>query len=119
MKPKVSIIFCLFDFSRTLRHMTMASLANIRRFTDDEDYELILVDNVPVFPIRDDYFVLRLEDMKIKTNKKDHGYYKSLNEGAKLAKGKYLCFIQPDVFVHEGWLDGLCHYLDNDIADVD
>lgn len=124
MKPKVSIIYCLFDFSRTLRHMTMASLANIRRFTD-EPYEIILVDNVPEIDgqkvhhkLRDDYFVLRLDEMKIKVNQKDHGYYKSLNEGAKLATGKYLCFIQPDVFVHEGWLEGMAYYLDNDLGDV-
>jgi len=123
-RPKVSIIYCLFDFSRTLRHMTMASLANIRRFTD-EPYEIILVDNVAEIDgvkihhrLRDDYFALRLDDMKIKVNQKDHGYYKSLNEGAKMAKGKYLCFIQPDVFVHEGWLEGMAYYLDNNLGDV-
>lgn len=122
---KVSIIYCLFDFTRTLRHCTMASIANIRRFTNDEDYELILVDNMTEVdgvkfyaPIRDDYSVLNLDKAKIRVNKKDAGYYKSLNQGAKMAEGKYLVFIQPDVFVHEGWLDGLCYYLDNDIADV-
>lgn len=117
-KPRVSIIYCLFDFTRTLRHMTMASLSNVRRFTDKEDYEIILVDNVPVLPIRDDYKVLDMDEIKIKVNKKDHGYYKSLNEGAKLAKGDILCFIQPDVFVHEGWLNGAAHYIENDMADV-
>ena len=108
-----SIIMCCFNFSRTVTHMAMASIANIRRFTDEEDYELIIIDNVPKFPIRDDYKVLHMENMKIKTYKKDQGYYKSLNIGAKLAKGKYLCFIQPDVFVHEGWLKNLVYYLDN------
>ena len=103
---------CCFNFSRTVTHMAMASIANIRRFTDEEDYELIIIDNVPKFAIRDDYKVLHLEEMKIKTYKKDQGYYKSLNIGAKLAKGKYLCFIQPDVFVHEGWLKNMIYYLE-------
>lgn len=110
---KVSIIYCLFDFTRTLRHTSMASIANIRRFTDDEDYELIIIDNVPKFPIRDDYKVLHLENAQIIEHKVDIGYYASLNEGAKLAKGDYLCFIQPDIFVHEGWLKNMIFYLEN------
>lgn len=123
-KGKVSIIYCLYDFTRTLRHMSMASLSNIRRFTD-EPYELVLIDNAAHIDgveihhtLRDDYGALRLNDMKIQVNDNDHGYYKSLNEGARLATGDYLCFIQPDVFVHEGWLDGLTYYLDHDLADV-
>jgi len=123
--PKVSIIYCMFNYSRTVTHMAMASLADIRRYTDENDYELVIVENPAVINgepmmhrIRDEYGVLRLDDEKRKVNKKDVGYYKSLNQGAKLAKGKYLVFIQPDVFVHEGWLDHLCYYLDNDMYDV-
>jgi GT2 family glycosyltransferase len=125
MKPKVSIIYCMFNFSRTVTHMAMASLANVRKFTDDEDYELVIVENQSLINgepmmhrIRDEYDVLKLDTAKRRINKKDAGYYKSLNQGAKMAEGKYLVFIQPDVFVHEGWLDALCYYLDNDIADV-
>ena len=116
MKP-VSIIMCCYDFTRTLRHMTMASVSNLRRFTDDEDYELIIIDNEPKFPLRDDYKVLHLEREKVIVNEKDKGYYNSLIQGAKLAKGKYLCFIQPDVFVHEGWLKNMMYYLDNGLAE--
>lgn len=113
-----SIIMCCFDFTRTLRHTTMASVGNIRRFTDEEDYELIIIDNVPKFPLRDDYKVLHLETVKMVTHDTDIGYYASLNEGASLAKGKYLCFIQPDIFVHEGWLRNMTYYLDNGIAEA-
>jgi len=124
-EPKVSIIYCMFNFSRTVTHMAMASLANIRKYTNDEDYELIIVENTAVINgepvmhrIRDEYDVLKLDEAKHIVNEVDAGYYKSLNQGAKLATGKYLVFIQPDVFVHEGWLDGLCYYLDNDLYDV-
>jgi len=111
--PKLtSIIYCLFDFSRTLRHMSMASVSNIRRFTD-QPYELIILDNVPKFPFRDDYKVLDMENINFVVNKEDKGYYGSLNQGAKLAKGEYLCFIQPDVFVHEGWLENAKWYLEH------
>ena len=115
---KVSIIMCCFNFSRTVAHMAMASISNIRRFTDEEDYELIIIDNVPKFAIRDDYKVLHLENATHIIEETDIGYYASLNKGARLAKGKYLCFIQPDVFVHENWLKNAVYYLDNNMADV-
>ena len=115
---KTSIVICCFDFTRTLRHITMACISNIRRFTDEEDYELIIVDNEPMFPIRDDYKVLHLEKVKIVVNEKDRGYYASLNQGAKEATGDYFCFMQPDIFVHEGWLTGMRYYLENNMGDV-
>lgn len=113
-----SIIMCRFDFTRVQNHTTIRCLGDIRRFTNDDEYELIIVDNVPTHRIRDDFKVLRLEDIKWIINEKDAGYYKSLNQGAKIAEGEYLCFIQPDVFVNEGWLEGMRYYLENDLADV-
>ena len=92
--------------------MSMACVSNIRRFTDMEDYELIIIDNVPKFPFRDDYKVLDIDKITFIVNKEDKGYYASLNQGAGLAIGENLCFIQPDVFVHEGWLRNMVYYLD-------
>lgn len=94
-------------------HMTMASLANIARYTDPEEYEFILMSANEKFPVRDDYNVLKI-DQYVKTKK---GYTASMNEGAKLAKGDYLVFIQNDVFVWERWLKKLRWYLEEDITD--
>lgn len=118
MPELTSIIMCCFNFSRTVAHMAMASIANIRRFTDKEDYELIVIDNEPKWAIRDDYKVLDLEEITHIIHHKDIGYYASYNEGASLAKGKYLCFLQPDVFVHEDWLKAMRFYLEKGLADV-
>lgn len=119
MKRKpVSIIMCCFNFSRTVAHQAMAAISNVRRFTDEEDYELIIIDNEPKFSIRDDYKVLHLENTKHIIKDKDIGYYASYNLGASMAQGSYFCFLQPDVFVHEGWLKGMMYYLDNKLADV-
>jgi GT2 family glycosyltransferase len=41
------------------------------------------------------------------------GQYESYNIGAKLAKGDYLCFMQNDVLVTEGWLPNMKYFLDN------
>lgn len=114
MKNKVSIIMTTFIQNPLQAHMTMAAIANITRYTDSKDYELILMSDSEKFPVRDDYHVLKI-DTYSKTF--GWGYTKSMNEGAKLAKHDILVFIQNDVFVWEGWLDNMRYYIDKDIAE--
>lgn len=87
--------------------MTMACLAAIRKFTEPP-YELIVVDNEPTLPIRDEYGALALEKV-IELNPKTT-VYQSYNIGAQAATTDYLFFIQSDVFVHEGTFDKLSDY---------
>lgn len=114
--PKVSIIMTAYNPTHYLVEMTMAALANITRYTDTDLYELILMDCAPKHNIRDDYGVLKI-DLHVKLNT-DPGYYAAMNEGAKLANGDYLCFIENDMFVYENWLTDLCYYLDNNLLDA-
>jgi GT2 family glycosyltransferase len=41
-----------------------------------------------------------------------------MNQGARIARCDYLCFMENDIFVSESWLENLVYYLDNDICDV-
>ena len=112
-----SIIMVACDIHPLLRRITSAALHNIEKYTDKEDYELILVDN-------------EIDDRSLDTryhrwdldhyifNEKDMGYSASNNQGAKIAVGKYLCFIHNDVFVWEGWLRGLRNLVENGISDI-
>ena len=110
---KVSIIVSCFNNTRTATHMSMLCLDHIRKFTDPP-YQLIVVDPVPKFPIRDDYKTLGLENdpdtiwAKFPT---DIGYTAGMNKGAELATGEVLVFIQNDVFVREHWLPDLLWYI--------
>lgn len=116
---KVSIIYTCFNPTRVITQITMATLANIRRYTDPKDYELIVVDSVPKYGIMDDYNVLKLgSDGHYIKEDEDKGYYAAMNRGASLATGDYLCFIENDIFVFENWLKDLVYYLDNDLCDV-
>ena len=117
MPEKTSIIMNAYIKSPMVAQMTMASLANIRRYTG-QPYELIVVDNEPLFPIRDEYKVLKID--KYIKNEKDIGCYASYNLGVSQADpdSKYFVFIQNDVFVFEGWMEGLRKYLENNLADV-
>jgi GT2 family glycosyltransferase len=95
-------------------HMTMAAIANITRYTNTDEYELILMSDSEKYQIRDDYHLLKI-DKYIKTE--GESYTQAMNHGAREAKGKYLVFIQNDVFVWESWLPDLRDYLEMEIAD--
>lgn len=130
MSKKVSIILPLYDSSKLLRRFTMNALKCIRENTDPELYELIIIDNkTRTSPYNKEeltnldyhgskYLDINENDCKIIYNDPDIGYYKSMNQAAKIAEGKYLCFTQNDVMVPPQWLENLTYYLDNDMADA-
>ena len=97
-------------------HISMACLANITKYTDIEDYELILIEDVPEYNVRDDYHVLKIDKHIILDEYTN--YSKKMNIAAKEAQGDVLCFVQNDVFVWEGWLGGLRYYLDSGQGDA-
>lgn len=104
----ISIILNAYDQLKSQRHSTMACMAAIRKFTDPE-YEIIVVDNVPVHRLRDDYGVLA--PYTYIENKENQTVYRSYNQGAEAAQGEYLVFIQNDVFCNERTINKLCVYL--------
>lgn len=105
----ISIILNSYSPLKSQRHMDMACIADIRRFTDAE-VEIIIVDNDQSHRFRDDYGVLA--PYLIVENKTNENVYASYNQGAALATGDKLMFIQNDVFVHERTIDKLAIYLD-------
>lgn len=110
----ISIILNSYAPTKNLRHMDIACVAAIRKFTD-EPYEIIIVDNDQTHRFRDDYGVLA--PYTIIENKENHTVYESYNQGAAVATGKYLVFIQSDVYVTERAINKLVKYLEKfDVA---
>lgn len=99
-----TIVMASYDLFKWQRHITLAALNCVRRFTDPP-YELILIDQA------DDghggpynrWEIIR-PDKHLKPG--DIGYSASMNLGAKEAdpKSKYLVFMHNDIFVQDGWL---------------
>lgn len=109
----VSIILNSYAPTKSLRHMDMACVAAIRKFTDG-DYEIIIVDNNQTHRFRDDYGVLA---PYILIEQENQTCYESYNIGAKAAKGDILVFIQSDVFCNERTINKLVKYLEKyDVA---
>lgn len=90
--------------------MTMTAIDCIGKYTNVDEYELIVVDPEPSEAIRDDYHVLP-QFTWLKPSP-DPDYSACMNLGAEQAKGEYLVFIQNDVFVQENWLPGLRQYIE-------
>lgn len=104
----ISVILNCYSPTQVQRHQDMACLAAIRKFTDPE-YEIIVVDNEPKFPIRDEYKVLQPYTLIV--NEDNQTCYESYNQGARVARGDILAFIQNDVFVHEQTLNKMAEYI--------
>ncbi len=110
----ISIILNSYSPTKAHRHMDMACIAAIRKFTDG-DYEIIIVDNDQTHRFRDDYGVLA--PYTLIENKKNETVYHSYNQGAAVATGDILMFIQSDVYVQERTINKLAAYLEKyDVA---
>lgn len=97
-------------------HITMLCLSNITKYTDTEDYELILIEDLPKYNVRDDYHVLKIDNHIILDRRAT--YSEKINIAAEQANGEYLAIVQNDVFVWEGWLKDLRYYLENGLGEA-
>lgn len=116
--PKTSIIVCAYDTLRIQRQITSACLANIEKYTDVDDYELILIDQMSEkwdeakgsnLDTKHNFFRLT-KDIKLK---KHIGMSAAMNLGYKESNPDYpyIVFMHNDVFVWEGWLPALRSFM--------
>ena len=72
-----------------------------------KNYEIIIVDNASsdgsVLAVKNE-FTSKLKNIKILRLKKNYGPAKARNEGVKIAKGKYLGFLDNDTQVDKDWV---------------
>ena len=97
-KPRLSFIIPVFNGA----HHTLECLLSILRVAD-ASYEVIIVDDA----CTDDTSALleRFENVKLHRNRQNLGFIRSVNAGAKLAKGQYLVLINNDARLVQGSLN--------------
>lgn len=108
--PTVSIIIPVFN------HLdyTYNCLLSIKEHVAEHlPYEIIIIDDcsedyTPVF------FSEQVKGVKYLRNDKNVGFLSSCNEGAALAEGTFICFLNNDTQVRKNWLESLLRTFEQD-----
>lgn len=105
----VSIILPVYMVNYSLFHYTGNCIGSIREHTNENDYELIVVDNgSPITPPElDSYYA-----DKVIVNEKNLGVTRAWNQGIRASFGEYICLLNNDVQVFEGWLEEMVKSLE-------
>ncbi|HJT18925.1 MAG TPA: glycosyltransferase [Nitrospira sp.] len=86
--------------------LTAQCLTRLAEVTKDVDYEVIIVDNHSTDGTAE--FLRRIGgDVRVISNRENVGFAKACNQGARMAKGRYLVFLNNDTIPLPGWLDAL------------
>lgn len=110
----VSVIIPLYNKVEYTKQCLEALVLN----TDQSlGYEVVLVDNASSDGTAD-YLRSLSGDVTIVTNLRNLGFAKACNQGGRIARGRYLVFLNNDTIPHPGWLDGLIKGAERDGADI-
>lgn len=103
----VSIIIVNYNTSSLIKNL----LFSIFKHTRGIDFEIIVVDNNPneevLCDLRD--YIDNIQYIPLNENK---GFGKANNEGAKVAKGRNLLFLNPDTLLYENSIKIMSDFLD-------
>ncbi len=92
--------------------LTRECLEALTKTTDGVTWELIVVDNHSTDETAT--FLSTLGgDVRIISNEENLGFAKACNQGARIAKGKYLVFLNNDTIPQPGWLAALAAEVDS------
>nr|WP_082446732.1 glycosyltransferase [Cytobacillus solani] len=91
---------------------TKQCLESIRKYTDRDTYELIIIDNNSVDDTKE--WLLKQDDIRVIINKENLGFPRGCNQGIELAKGDNILLLNNDVIVTENWLSNLVNSLYSD-----
>ncbi|HVC36220.1 MAG TPA: glycosyltransferase [Candidatus Dormibacteraeota bacterium] len=105
-KPQVSIIIPIFGKAT----FTLNCLMSLTKLETKYSFEVIVIDDCSKDASSEIFSTI--PGMIFHSNQKNQGFVISCNTGAKLAKGKYLVFLNNDTVVDSQWLDPLINRLE-------
>jgi GT2 family glycosyltransferase len=106
--PLVSIIIPVFN----KWEYTAKCLSAIDQNTRDVSYEVIILDNASGDETAQ--ALSRLGNVRFRRNAENLGFAKASNQGADMARGKYLMFLNNDTEPRAGWLSALVRMMESD-----
>jgi GT2 family glycosyltransferase len=106
--PNVSVVMVTHGEAETALRAIETLATNT-----DPCYELIVVDNASPDDTAD-ALAGAVDGAILIRNTHNAGFGRASNQGAQLARSKFLCFLNPDSFVEDGWLPPLLEVLERD-----
>ncbi len=112
----LSIITVTYHSQDTIDRCILSVVTNTLNIT----YEHIVIDNNSTDSTQELIENGYLNYVTLIKNKKNLGFAAANNLGVKQAKGRYILFLNPDMQLHEGYLDTLISWMDinNDVGIV-
>jgi GT2 family glycosyltransferase len=107
-KSAVSVVMVTYGGGEDALRAIEALVANT-----EPCYELIVIDNASPDDTPD-RLRAGLRGAKVLLNGENSGFARGCNQGAALATGTYLCFLNADAFVEPGWLPPLLEVFERD-----
>jgi O-antigen biosynthesis protein len=105
---KTSLIIPIYNN----KEYTEKCLNSIFNFGANSKFEIIVVNNGSIDGSAE--YLSELNDkITVIQNDENLGFAKACNQGAKIAQGEYLLFLNNDTVVTRGWLDILVQEMDN------
>jgi GT2 family glycosyltransferase len=99
--PEVSIIIPVYN---QFLH-TYNCLLSLSAHQSEYDFEVIVIDDCSTYDTASK--IKMIQGIRYHRQKINAGFIESCNQGAELAQGKYLLFLNNDTVVQEHWLDRL------------
>jgi len=87
-------------------------IESIYKTVKDLSLEVIVVDNASRDQTAEEIKKLEFPNFKFIQNKENLGFSKANNIGVKIATGRYILFLNPDIVVHEKTLQGMVEFMD-------
>jgi GT2 family glycosyltransferase/glycosyltransferase involved in cell wall biosynthesis len=109
LEPEVSII--VLNWNR--RDLTSLCLEHLWQRTTGHRYEVIVVDNGSRQE-EVDFLRTHAPRARIISLRANRYFGEANNIGVEAARGRYICLLNNDAFVHEGWLEPLVEILRTD-----
>jgi O-antigen biosynthesis protein len=108
-EPLVTLIIAAFNH----RDVTVRCLRAIAEsWFESLDVQFIVVDDFSTDGTAE--VITQLDGVEYVRSPRNEGFVRACNRGARLARGKYLCFLNNDTVVRDGWLDYLVTTADGD-----
>lgn len=110
--PIVSVMVLAYN---NLEKYTKPCVESILKYTQDVDYEIILVDNGSSDGTLEYFYSVDYAKKKVIRITKNIGAFEGVRQGLQYCSGVYIATIANDVFVTQRWLSNLVKTLDSDV----